>query len=97
MSHTFEIDPLSAVHGKLAADETVNRVIFSDASERVESATFFYCGCDAASAIRAATSFGPDMWTAWPAHETSTLWLLVLVAYRVAANWWLPILMMLQL
>jgi hypothetical protein len=37
---------------------------FSDASERMESATFFYCGCDAVSTIRAAISFGMDMWTA---------------------------------
>jgi hypothetical protein len=27
MSHTFDINPLSAVHRKLAADETVNRAI----------------------------------------------------------------------
>ena len=28
MSHTFDINPLSAVHGKIAAEETVNRAIF---------------------------------------------------------------------
>src|SRR5258708_5187858 len=30
----------------------------------MESATFFYCGCGAASSIRAAP-FAVDMWTAW--------------------------------
>jgi hypothetical protein len=38
------------------------------------------------SSIRAATSFGLDMWTAWLAPETSTLWLLVRVAYRAVAR-----------
>jgi hypothetical protein len=59
---------------------------FSDASERTESARFFYCGCDAASSIRPATSFGMDMWIAWLGHETLTLWLLVRVAYRSVAR-----------
>jgi hypothetical protein len=52
----------------------------------MESATFFYCGCDATFSIRAATSFGVDMWTVWLGHETSTLWLLVRVAYRAVVR-----------
>src|SRR6266849_3815092 len=36
--------------------------------------------------MRAATSSGPDMWTAWVAPETSTLWRLVRVAYRSVAR-----------
>src|SRR5260370_40915271 len=29
---------------------------------------------------------GPGLWTAWLGHETSTLWLLVRVAYRAVAR-----------
>jgi len=68
MSHTFDINPLSAVHRKLAADETVNRAILCYASERMESATLLYCRCDAISSLRAATSLGRDRLVCVVAH-----------------------------
>src|SRR6202140_5386949 len=42
----------------------------------------FYRECDAASSIKAATSFGRETYTEWPAPATSTLWLLARVAYH---------------
>lgn len=54
----------------------MNRAIFFDASERVQSAPFFYCGCGPASSIRATTAFALDMWTACQAPGASTLRLL---------------------
>src|ERR1700688_4469524 len=42
----------------------------------------FYRECDAASSIKAATSFGRETYTEWLAPATSTLWLLARVAYH---------------
>src|ERR1700675_4669354 len=42
----------------------------------------FYRECDAASSIKAATSFGRETYTEWLAPATSTLWLLARVAYQ---------------
>src|ERR1700686_1864779 len=42
----------------------------------------FFREGDAASSIKAATSFGRETYTEWLAPETSTLWLLARVAYH---------------
>src|ERR1700686_1962460 len=42
----------------------------------------FYRECDAASSIKAATSFGRETYTEWLAPATSTLWLLAPGAYH---------------
>src|SRR5882724_3037850 len=44
--------------------------------------TAYHRACDAASSIRAATSFGLETYTAWLAPSTSTLWLLARAAYH---------------